>query len=421
MAMHRPAPELAWRFSFSRRPTRAQRQHGAYIITTALMLLFLLGFMGIALDVGRMFVVRGELQTALDACALSAAAELDRSSTAIVRARASGMAAGNANSVNLQSADWSGQGQIVEADITFRDKDYVATETPTLAHYAQCAHAQANIGLWLLKAMNSFSGDAIIPATGTVAAKAIATRTNAQTSCPIPVAFKPAAGATAPHYGMAVGQWVKLLNGNPTNGYIGWANLDGSNSASETVKELNGFCGTEVGDTLGTPGVQTAVADDWNYRFGIYKNSANPAEHRPDYTGFSYTPTSWPDQANAFSNFLAKRAAFASCGNTTAAIKDCENITGLKLNSFQKLAAPGDTTGGHKQYGHDRRVVLVPVINNGNQVIDYACMLMLQPLEIPMGDVNLEYLGNAGTLFSPCTTSGLAGGSAGPLVPVLVR
>jgi hypothetical protein len=63
----------------------------------------------------------------------------------------------------------------------------------------------------------------------------------------------------------------------------------------------------------------------------------------------------------------------------------------------------------------------VPVIDGGGRVIDYACMLMLQPLSIPMSDTWLEFRGNAGAAGSPCTTSGLAGGTAGPLVPVLVR
>lgn len=400
---------------------RHRGQRGAFIITTALLLLFLLGFMGIALDFGRMFVVRGELQTALDACALSAAAELDGSSTAITRAISSGKAAGNANAVNLQSADWSGQGQIVDGDISFRDATYAASIDPALARYAQCAHTHANIGLWLLRALNAFSGSALVPATGTVATSAVATRAPAQTSCPVPLAFKPDAGATAPHYGLTVGQWVRLINDSPTNGHVGWANLDGSSSASETVDELNGHCGTEMGDTLGTPGVQSAVTDVWNERFGIYKNSGDPAVQRPDYAGYAYTVKNWPGQANAFSDFKAKRATFASCGNTSTDIEDCEDITGLTLNSFKKLAPPGNTTGGHMQYGYDRRIVLVPVINTGNQVIDFACMLMLQPLEQPMGDANLEYLGNASGLASPCTTSGMVGGTVGPLVPVLVR
>lgn len=48
------------------------RQDGAVIVTVALVLLFLLGFMAIALDFGHLFVVKTELQTAMDSCALAA-------------------------------------------------------------------------------------------------------------------------------------------------------------------------------------------------------------------------------------------------------------------------------------------------------------------------------------------------------------
>ena len=43
-----------------------RRQRGAIIITAALTLLLLLGFMGIALDFGRLFIVKTELQTTPD-------------------------------------------------------------------------------------------------------------------------------------------------------------------------------------------------------------------------------------------------------------------------------------------------------------------------------------------------------------------
>ncbi|SDY70206.1 Putative Flp pilus-assembly TadE/G-like [Variovorax sp. YR266] len=419
--------------------TPGHRQRGAMIITAALVLLFLLGFMGIALDFGHLFVVKTELQTAVDSCALSAARELDGQSTALTRAVSAGQTAGNANRVNMQSSTWSGQGKIVTADITFRDSAYALTTTPAVARYAQCTHTQANVNIWLMKAMGAFSGDTTgNPATRSVAASAVATRASAQTTCPIPVAMKPKPGGTAPNYGFAVGEWVPLIQAQnaATGGQIGWANLDGSNSASETEAELNGRCGTRVGDTLGTPGVQTSVADVWNQRFGIYKNTGDPSVGRPDYTGYAYTSSNWPTQFNAYNgapgagadataqNFVTKRAAFASCADTGTKVKganSCESITGLSLNSFQKLANPGNVAGGHMQYGFDRRIVTVPVIDGSNHVIDYACMLMLQPLSIPMTDTQLEFRGNAGAVGSPCTTSGLAGGSAGPLVPVLVR
>ena len=88
------------------------RQQGAVIITVALALLFLLGFMGIALDFGRLFIAKNELQTAMDSCALAAAQELDGQSTALTRATRAGQTAGNLNAVDLQSATWQGQGQL---------------------------------------------------------------------------------------------------------------------------------------------------------------------------------------------------------------------------------------------------------------------------------------------------------------------
>lgn len=408
------------------------------IITAALFLLFLMGFMGIALDFGHLFVVRAELQTAVDSCALAAARELDGQGSAIARAQSAGQTAGNANRVNMQSATWSGEGQIVLADITFRDAAYASTTNPLVAAYAQCVHTQPNIEVWLMKAMGAFSGDtAGNPATRSVAASAVATRASAQTTCPIPVGVKPKPGGVAPNYGFVVGEWVKLIQAQngAAGGEIGWANLDGSNSASETESEMNNHCGTKVGDTLGTPGVQTSIVDVWNQRFGIYKNSGDPSTQRPDYTGYAYTALNWPAQFNAYDgpapgspasaqNFLAKRAAFASCADTGTKVKganSCESITGLSLNSFQKLAAPGNVAGGHQQYGFDRRIVTAPILDGAGRVMDYACLLMLQPLSIPMTDTWLEFRGNAGAVGSPCTTSGLPGGAAGPLVPVLVR
>ena len=202
-----------------------------------------------------------------------------------------------------------------------------------------------------------------------------------------------------------------------------------------------GTGGVTVDDNLGTPGVQTAVADVWNSRFGIYKNnitlSLSDPNSLPDFTGYSYTIKNWPNGRNAYNgppgplapagaeNFVTKRQAYASCADTGTRVRganSCESITGLSLNSFQKLATPGATaTDGHKVFGSNRRIVTVPVISDASKVLGFACMLMLQPFSIPQTDVQLEYIGNANEEGSPCTSSGYAGGAVGPLVPVLVQ
>lgn len=404
--------------SRSRRCSRRQ-QHGAIIVTAALALLLLLGFMGIALDFGRLFIVRTELQTALDSCALAAARELNKQPDAISRAVSAGAAAGNLNGVNLQSANWSGQGQITAADVSFRDASYLSTTSATAAVYSQCTHTQSNISIWLLKALGAFSGNSTnFPATGNVGAYAVATRASAQSACPIPVALQAKTpGATKPDYGYTAGDWLTLLAKSNSGSAFGWANLDGSNSASETANELNGHCGTKLGDTLGTPGVQASIVEIWNYRFGIYKNSSGPSVGRPDYTGYIYNTSTWSAGRSAYNgssgstpNFLAQRLAFTPCGSNPA---QC----GQQGGGFSSVA----TSAQLKTYGADRRIVTVPIVNTSRNVVDFACMLMLEPMAIPVNDVKLEYLGNASATGSPCTTSGLAGGSAGPLVPVLVR
>ncbi|WP_233212335.1 Tad domain-containing protein [Collimonas sp. PA-H2] len=409
------------------------------IVTVSLVLLFLLGFMAIALDFGHLFVVKTELQTAMDSCALAAAQELDGESTALTRATNAGLTAGNLNNVNFQSATWSSQGKLVGADITFKDAAYVATAVAANARYAQCQHTQSGVNMWLLQSMGAFSGNtAAYTNTKNVLAMAVATRASAQTTCPIPVGLKPKAGGTAPNYGFQVGEWVNMIgNGTQSNGEMGWYNLDGSTSASETKKELGepGYCGTKLGDTLGTPGAQTTVDTPWNYRFGIYKNNdPGPSIDHPDFSGYAYTSTNWKNASpqNAWSgtpaagsapsaaSFMAKRAAFASYDDTGTSLNGGDSITGLSTNGFKTLATPG-VGGQHNLYGFSRRLVTAPIVDTSNKVVDYACMFMLQPLSGPTVTVQLEFRGNAGSTSSPCTTNGLAGGTAGPLVPVLVR
>ncbi len=412
-----------------------RRQKGAILITTALLLFLAIGVMGIALDFGRLFVIKSEMQTAVDSCALSSAKELDGRPSAIARAINAGLSAGTINRVNFQSIELSGAGQLSAEDITFRDVDNLPTTDPAAARYAECTHTQPSVSMLLLDAMGTFSGNtATFPSTMQVATRAIATRASAQTACPLPLALKPKAGGAAPNYGFVRGEWVRLLMGPGagSGGEIGWANLDGTNSASETQAEMRGFCGTSVGDELGTPGVQLSVADEWNARFGIYRGSVKlpddletHAYMRPDASGYAYTGVNWPTRFGAYDDYLAKQLAYAGCGTAVGPANrpgTCANITGLTLNGFSQLAPAGSAaTGGHRQYGTSRRIALVPVVNNARQVIDYACMLMLQPIPVPMASIDLEYLGHAGDPDVPCTTAGLPGGTVGPLAPVLVQ
>jgi Flp pilus assembly protein TadG len=403
-----------------------RKQGGAVIVTAALTLLLLLGFMGLALDFGHLFVIRTELQTSMDACALAAAQELDGQADSLTRGTNAGITAGNLNAVDMQSASWSGKARVSAADIAFLDQNYLATATIANVRYVRCQHTQAATATPLIRTLSAFSGSSAYAATMDVSASAIATLTPAQSTCPMPLALAPKAGGAAPNFGFVPGEWVTLLSTTGfTNGQIGWANLDGSSSASETTSELSGHCGTRVDDKLGTPGVQSSVIDNWNSRFGIYKNNSGPNIMPPDYTGVVYTTKTWPAGKNAVGDFLSKRQSFANCWTGVSTVGDCEKATGLSLNSFKTLATSG-SNGELRQYGTNRRLVTVPIVDStaSMHVKNFACMLLLQPIPSPFSNstpVQLEYIGNASAIGSPCTGNGLPGGTAGPLVPVLVR
>lgn len=427
------------------RNQKLTQQNGGILILVALTLPVLLGFGGLVIDLGGLFVAKTELQSALDSCALAAANELDGAANALTRATNAGLTAGNANKVKYQESSAG----IVSADITYSDAlagSYSASFAPVAnARYAKCNHTTSPIAAYLIQLVGA-------PSTNSVGALAIATRAHAQSSCPIPVGLRERTN-TPPNYGYQVGEWITMLY-DPTKSdpsEMGWYNLDGSNSASETKNEMagTGYCGSKLGDPIGTPGAKVSVDDEWNARFGIYKNSGDVSTMRPDFTGYAYTSTNWKNAVpqNAYNgtpavgshvtaaNFKIKRANYANYGDTdngNNGVKTGDAITGLDMKGgYKDLATPGADTGvpacpglgdhQHNDCGLNKRIVLAPIVDGSSKIADFACMLMLQPISGPTTSVQLEYIGNAGAINSPCTSSGLAGGASGPLVPTLVR
>ena len=67
-------------------PTR-QSQKGFVLIATSIAMTLLLGVAGLAIDIGRLYVIRAELQSFTDAAALSAAMELNGTDSGVALAR----------------------------------------------------------------------------------------------------------------------------------------------------------------------------------------------------------------------------------------------------------------------------------------------------------------------------------------------
>jgi Flp pilus assembly protein TadG len=440
------------------------RQKGGVLILVGISLAVLIGFLGIVVDLGHLFVTKTELQSAMDACALAAAAELkpgiDPPDTqAIARAVSAGITAGTRNKVDLQSA----AATIGPANIYFSDRlsynltfpfGYVQSTDPAVdsatARYVLCASSRGGIATWFMQVLESFLG---APSTAnTVGAWATATLQPAQLACAIPIGLcnplgEPATQAepNKPFIGMTEGKWFRSKTPTPQppgTGSFDWIDFtpDGGGGASELADLLKGSgqCNVPtVGTQVGQQGNIESLDKAWNTRFGLYKGSDTPATATPDYTGYAYTPLNWDESVGR---------AFNDTTNSGAKLPGVVNYSssspwppGPRAENWTYQGTPGQgywsATPDQLAKGASRRVVTVPVVNCEQwagttpqtiEVLGYACVLMLHPMThssdpLYSPEVWLEYLGPANSATSPCSTSGLAGGTAGPLVPVLVH
>lgn len=417
-------------------PTLRRHQGGAVAVVVGLTIFVLVGMIGLALDLGQMFVNKTELQNAADACALAAARELDGNADALVRADAAGLLVGNQNRVGFQNAAIA----FAADDITYSDQlspnsAYSNSADPATARFAMCTVRRDDIGMWFMGVFGQ--GDQ------TVGAYAVATLAPSQTTCAIPIGMCKMPGGSAPGFGLVVGQWYsgKFSAGTPsTTGSYNWIDFVPNGGGANEIRDLlsgPGQCELPpIGAQVGQQGQISSATDAWNTRFGLYKGSYNITSSPPDYTGIAYTrvgvgstsATTWPNPApeNAYSgtptsgttaNYQAARIA-----NTRYQTSNPAGINGINAFSIA-------TSAQLAQYGSLRRVALAPIVDcqalagTNPQTVTlegYACVLMLNPIKGP-DDVVLEYLGLPNDPGSPCSSFGLAGGTSGPLVPVLVQ
>lgn len=401
----------------------SNRQRGAIAVATAISAVVLVGFLGVVVDLGRLYVVKTELQNAADACALAASNELDGNANALTRAENAGIAVATRNDVVFQSSPVSAGASDIRFSTTLSGAggslaDYLtqAEGAPADARYVMCTLSVPNVNATL---------GAILGLQATaVAARAVATVAPAQTSCAIPLGV--CTKGSAPTYGLAPGQWIsgRFDAGGGVTGSFNWIDFSPpAGGQSELAAQLTGqgVCNTRIADNIGQSGVMgNAAARAWNSRFGLYQGGGGnpqPETAPPDFTGYAYTATSWPSQGNSLPDFLDSRRVNHAPYQGNAG-------SGLGISNAYRTSSPEQ----HTAYGANRRLAVAPIVDCAGWVssqtvpaVGYACILMLHPIGSPGDTVLMEYVGPANDPASPCSTSGLAGGSFGPLVPVLVQ
>lgn len=410
---------------------RRRHENGVVAIIVALSLAVLIGFGGVVLDLGHLFVNRTELQNAADACALAAANQLVCDPNVgpcpaefLHDAEAAGIYVAGRNTSDFQGAAVTINPEDVKFNTAIGPNEAYLSRTDGASvnsKFAMCNASSAAIPTWLMQVLNTFEAT-------TVRAQAVATLAPGQTACnasPIGVC---SLNKDLPNYGYAVGQWITARfnhgqNGDDSlTGNFRWVDFTPSAGGTYEVRDQllgNGtVCGIEVGDNVREEGVKQGAKSAYNTRFGINAPGGGdevPTEVVPDKTGFSY-PSKTPPIAvgtSAYADYRLQQAAAAPFDD--------------KLYIGDKVNGKPISSEEHSLYGGERRVISVPVIECGKapaevKILDMACVLMLNPMSNgATGDIYLEWRGMANAVGSPCRTAGVPGGTTGPLVPTLVQ
>ena len=384
------------------------KQTGIVIIFFVIALPFLLTMMALALDTGNLFIVKTELQNAVDACALSAGQELDGTAAQFNRAQEAGRLAGVAHKVNLQT---------VAVAIP---NDSAVTFAPTL----NGSYINASTGSGLSGAnaatykfvkctANSTTNKLITVPTladsDTITAQAIASPVPAQSPCAIPVGICSTALAVTTN---GVGQMITgRASGSPTcvgnTNCFTWTTYNGvaanSNNLTALLKD-NNTCNINLSSQVVTEfsGGQVASLKAYNMRFGLQHSSITNAEFKPDFTGWEYTAGN-----NNYADYLVKKSNFATYqngvpGGYSQPALNIANVTNRRIGIAPIVPCTGGST----------------TLNSPNQ---WACVLLLNHVDGPSDVIRLEYLGRANA--GACTQTGYAGGGGGtgPTVAALVQ
>ncbi len=263
------------------------RQCGAVMILLGLAIAMLIGFAGLAIDLGRFFVIKTELQNAVDACALSAASQLrpgQNNNQALIKAVAYGRVFSTGGTTSIDAIKNRANFQSTVTDIT----DITFSRTQTFpdagvtfnnAAYVKCSYPLTGLPVYFMRVLDSTQQ------TATVSAFAVAKQGPSASVCAIPVGICSVGGGTpANNYGLTVGNWYAVKSGASTSGWFGWIDFTPPGGGASEAADLftgSGQCALQAGTNVAQQGNIASLAVAWNSRFGWYKSGGGGTRRPP--------------------------------------------------------------------------------------------------------------------------------------------
>lgn len=372
---------------------RSKKQRGVAAIIVGLSLFVLMGFAGLVIDVGRLFVTKTELQSAVDACALAGARFLNSPTKSQLEIAASvGKSVGELNKAIFQAET------AVITNVDFSDAidgEYgPATEVDLSGaqnmRYIRCEAEKTSI---LNAFMRLFGFE-----TSAVAAVAKASLVGGGSNCMLPVAMCRAEKEGSP-LAFVPGKWyegrISATGGGPTpvNGSFRWIKFPSdSNGASSFIDRLLADSCQQIGANTqvnSEPGQIASIDTAFNTKFGVYQNPYNLTDNPraiPDPVGYAYLE---PDFASG-----AGSGSRAYDQYKTDLVSNTPYQSPPSIN-FNPTPGIDPNLGTSNSAGVQRRLLLLPVVDcdplgggGSSPVLEMACMLALHPIGQNKSEVN---------------------------------
>ena len=231
-------------------PNRMKSRRGGFVlITMALTVIALVGVLGMALDIGRMFIAKNETQAYCDAAALAAALALDGTTVGIAAAQSA--VAASTNSWNLDTAN------VTNPTVTFATNlggPWVASPNPASGYTYARVSATVPLTLYLIPVVVSQNSQNVT-SSATAAQVAI-------TSFPEGLSPYTAVSTvnTPPNFGLVVGQSYDIQ----------WPQYNGGGGCSALNPDACFGKPPCSGDTLAS---KAAVVTNWGSSLSGYWGS----------------------------------------------------------------------------------------------------------------------------------------------------
>ncbi len=204
---------------------RHRGKTGYVLITTGLCAISVMGVLGLAVDLGRLYIVKSEIQAYADSAALAAALELDGTDTGV--SQAVNAVAANPNRWNLATATFSG----TQVDFaTSSSGPWQASPVPATDYRFVRVRASGTMALFVLPGTNT-------PGSTTVRATAVAGQVLDNSLSEGVFPFSPFSHNSAPpdfgftpgvHYTLRWGAGFKPCAGDDDPAWIAQAQAGGS-------------------------------------------------------------------------------------------------------------------------------------------------------------------------------------------------